>query len=281
MGGLQSALTHAQAAQNYAVATGTFTATIDGNTYTHQNSAKHYSDLASSTVDTAVNTTIPNAVTNAEGAITGAKDTAIQAVQGQESTSVSAVSAAAAGTLEAASNALTYKTGALAARDAAENAANVSADVLNGWATISNNSITTFGSDDTELISSTGLNITAAETVKINHLPTPKFGIVVDCSGSGVNGFTDLQPTGTQPSGSTLSFSRPNAGEHKITLGTDPNSINYYTNTSQYMVQATYQGNTVHNVTVEKATEYFIVRVTDANGNNITTGELLVFLYEL
>jgi len=281
MGGLQAALNHAESAQNYATASGQFNAIIDGTTYYNENSAKHYSDLASSTVDTAVNTTIPNAVSSAEGSITSAKDTAVAAVTTQQAASVAVVDTATTDATDAADDALDYKAGALAAKTAAENAANVSADVLNGWATVSNNSITTFGSDDTELISSTGLNISAVDGVKINHVPTPKFGFVVDCSSSGSNGFTDLQPSGTQPSGSSLSLTRPNAGEHKISLGGNPNSVNYYTNTSQYMVQATYQGNTIHNITIEKATTYFIVRVTDASGNNITTGELLIFLYEL
>lgn len=280
MGGLSTAIADTQnnalAAQKYANHTGTFNVTIDGTQYTMQLSAKHYSDLAASTVNTAVNTTIPNLVTSAEGTIDTAESSAISAIQSQESTSLSAVNSVSSNVLNNATLAEQHKNSALLSKQAAEAAANVSQDVLNGWAVVSNNVISTFGSDDTQLISSTNLDITAPSGVTINAVPTPKFAFVLNLA----NLNQSRDSVAVPPQGGNFSYSEPVNGTFRVNLGNHPASPYYYANTNDYQVQAYYQENTNVNIKVNRSTEYFEVTVADANGAAVQTGELFVFVYE-
>lgn len=280
MGGLSGALSDSQsnalAAQKYANHTGTFNVTIDGTQYTAQLSAKHYSDLAASTVNTAVNTTIPNLVTSAEGTIDTAESTAISAIQTQQSTSVSAVNSVSSNVLNNATLAEQHKNSALSSKQAAEAAANATQDVLNGWAVVSNNVISTYGSDDTQLISSTNLDITAPSGVTINAVPTPKFAFVLDLA----NLAQSRDSVAVPPQGGNFAYSEPVNGTFRVSLGNHPASPYYYANTNDYQVQAYYQENTNVNIKVNRSTEYFEVTVADANGAAVQSGELFVFVYE-
>jgi hypothetical protein len=283
MGGLSGALNTAQQhrdaaedyaedAQKFAGSDHIFSANLNGTYYGGQRSAKFYRDQAQQLADT----TIPNQLTSAQTDIETARSGAITDITTQEATSISEIQLISSDIVDHASNTEAHKNAALAAKEASEAAANVSADVLNGWATVANNVLSTYGSDDTSLISSTNLSIAAPEGVVINDNPTPKFTFVLDLA-SAANCRHNVV---AHPTGASITFTLLSAGNVKVELGSHPASAYYYADTGDYHLQAFYQGNAFALIKANKATEYFEIEVEDVAGNAITTGEVLVHLYE-
>lgn len=210
------------------------------------------------------------------------------AASGHASTAAghASTAAASAGVVESAN---ASKDQALLFKQQAEAAANVSTDALNGWAVLSNNTISTYGSNDTALISSTRFDITAPNGVKINNVPTAKFAMVVGLDASSPT-LENTQPDFGYINGEQLTLERLGVGQYRVKLGTGAWSSLFYNNTADYQVTAQFNNpssgaheNTLVDIRINKNVEYFDVTITsrDDSSVGIDDGEVILFLYEI
>ena len=270
-GHVSTALGHASDAQQFAGA-------ASGHAVTATNAKNSTIDAIDNfTIDT---TAAAQSASDASGFADAASDFA-DAASGHASTA-----AASAGVVESAN---ASKDQALIFKQQAEAAANVSTDALNGWAVLSNNTISTYGSNDTALISSTRFDITAPNGVKINNVPTAKFAMVMGLDASSPT-LENTQPDFGYINGEQLTLERLGVGQYRVKLGTGAWSSLFYNNTADYQVTAQFNNpssgaheNTLVDIRINKNVEYFDVTITsrDDSSVGIDDGEVILFLYEI
>jgi hypothetical protein len=169
-----------------------------------------------------------------------------------------------------------HKTAALNAQQEAENAANASRDVLNGWVQMNNNTIATIGGRDTYLIASSKMFIEAEDGVFINSVPTPKriltlsMGSTPELTGVGVG--VDLLYQRT-----FYNMTRVSAGVYEFE---NPSGLTY-NNINDYIIQLQYQSDALCFPRVNKETDKFTVTVVDLAGQPVDTGDLAIFVYDI
>lgn len=152
----------------------------------------------------------------------------------------------------------------------AQDAANVSVDKLAGWTTIDSEVITTYGTDDPEIISTTSFAITAPEGVKVNDFNLPMSVGVYDLLSNSGGSYSTWQGS------SNITISHGYRNEVDLVFATPFSSVD------DYYVVASYSGSTKGIVKIEKATNQVNIEVHQEGGtNNIFTGEVAVQVYKL
>lgn len=148
----------------------------------------------------------------------------------------------------------------------AADAANASVDKLNGWAVLDNETITTNGTIDPEIISSTNFSIEAPEGVKVNNIPLPF-----------VYGYIDLSNVGWTGEGA-VSFST-SSNSHTLTFSASAPTIS---STNDFQCFSSYIGTDLGIVkTVQTATGTTFSVVDASTGNTpVTNGILAVKIYK-
>lgn len=142
----------------------------------------------------------------------------------------------------------------------AKDAANVSADYLNGWLTLGNESTMTTGATDPELISDTTFSITAPDGVVVNGVPFPIMGGYIDLSDNSWTGSSNITVT-------------ENNNIQTLTFDTA------FASADDYQVMVTYNGVSKSLTQIVKSAGSFTTEVTYAS-NPISVGELVVTIYK-
>lgn len=168
------------------------------------------------------------------------------------------------------------------AKEAAENAANVSADVLNGWAVVANNTVSTYGAADTEFSASGRLDITAPKGVYINNVPTPRYIGVVDMKYPFTDSYTIYGQPDTVTPLDKITVERVNtAGHYRVKFGQAGSNL-HYNSGDDYFVTVQHNGNKEVICKVSaKYTDHFMVFIEDyTTGSGTDTGDFMFSVYE-
>lgn len=169
-----------------------------------------------------------------------------------------------------------HKTAALTAQQQAEDAANVSRDVLNGWVTLNNNAISTIGGRDTYLIASQNLYIEADKGVSINGVPAPSR--IINLNMDATTPTFTAKGLGTIQSNQAYYYTMTRTGAGVYEFSFPIHDI--YNSVGDYVVQIQNQSNSVILTTLNKQVDKFTVTAVDTTGSAVDVGDLAIFVYE-